>query len=408
MAVPAKEGTVLALLDARGKIRRGWPVLLKGASDCELDTDLVDGSVRAVCAIGESRTRAFALDAAGRLMPGWPVDLPGGSLLTWMSDPARVVKGALYVLLVQSTDGSQDVSVIHVSPGGDIDAGAWVRGDMHFGCCAAVGPDGAAYVQGDDGIWAIDLDGARPGFPLRIDGWASAPAFGPDGRLYMTVDDPDEADGKPSSHVVAFIADGRAIPGWSVTFPMEAWTWFGDPTAPPLPPVVTANGTVYVTGWSPGTDGVIAFALGPSGARRPGWPYRSGNGILTGRATGVACSCQPCFDPAALADIPPVAGPDQSLLLVQLTGKERRSGNRIVAVRRDGTAKPGWPVTLVETGAWFYAIAVGSAGTVYGYAVEPAGSRKNRCGEKAPVSSGTVVAFDGHGDQVYATTLVVP
>lgn len=169
MAIPAEKGTVLALLDAKGKVRSGWPVLLKGASDCEVDAHPADGSVRAVCAVATS-VRAYALDVVGRLMAGWPVDLHGGSMQSWRSDAAAVVDGGLSILVLSSGEGGQSARVTRISPDGSTLMGTWVRGVGHMGCCSVVGPDGTAYVQGDGELWAIDLDGVHPGFPVTIDG----------------------------------------------------------------------------------------------------------------------------------------------------------------------------------------------------------------------------------------------
>lgn len=405
-AVPAKGGTVLALLEAKGNVRSGWPVLLKGAADCEIDADPADGSVRAVCAAGEV-VRAYALDADGRLMDGWPADLRGGSLQTYRSDGTRIVDGDLYVLLLESRESGQAATVTRVSAEGTPQLGVTVPGAGHSGCCSTVGPDGTAYLLGDDSIWAIDLEGVRPGFPVRLDGWPSSPSFGPEGRLYVAVDDPDASDGAPSSEVVAITKEGGIAPGWPVTIPIETWTAFGDPTGPALPPVVTSDGSVVVTGWVSGRDGTIAYAVGPSGAQRPGWPYRSGEFIKFGRPSGFTCSCEPCVTPDNSIETPPLAGPGGSLLLVQLAHQNDSGGNRIVAVRPDGKARDGWPVTLSEKGSWFASIA-GTGRSVYGYAVEPARSQHNRCGETYTAYSGTVVALDAHGDTMYSTTLVTP
>ena len=125
MAVPAEKGTVLALLDARGKVRRGWPVLLKGTSDCELDADPADGSVRAACTVDKT-VRAYALDASGRLMAGWPVDLPPGDLAA-----LRLVDGNLYLLVGET--------FLAVMPNGTVRTGPTVPTTTAW---SSIGPDG--------------------------------------------------------------------------------------------------------------------------------------------------------------------------------------------------------------------------------------------------------------------------
>jgi hypothetical protein len=107
-------------------------------------------------------------------------------------------------------------------------------------------------------------------------------------------------------------------------------------------------------------------------------------------------------------DTPPTGGPDGSLLLNQIADEGPGGGNRLVAIRSDGKLRAGWPVTLVEKSAWFASVADDGGRAVFAYAVEPAGTRRNECGKKYPVYAGTVVAFNGHGDAVYTTTLVAP
>jgi hypothetical protein len=408
VAVPSKKGTVVALLDARGRVRRGWPVLLRRATGCELDAVPADGSVRAVCTV-RGRMRAYALDAAGRRLAGWPVNLPAGTLQTWMSDPVRVVNRNLYAILF-GRDAASAV-LARVSRDGSLHRGTRVIAPAsHSFASAVIGPDGTGYVTDLDdgtGLWAFDLDGVRPGFPFRIDDWASSPAFGPGGRLYLTADSPDDSDDvSRSSRVLALTAGGKIVPGWPVTLPISTWTAFGDPTSPPVPPVVGSDGSVYVTGGLV-TKGTVVYALRPSGARRPGWPYHAAAGIRTGGPGVVTCSCEPCIDPLRFIDTLALAGPGRSLVLVQSVRDNVGGHNRIVAVRPDGRLKSGWPVTLSETASWFASIA-GTGRSVYGFAVEPAATRRNRCGETYQVSSGTVVALDGHGDTIYTTTLVAP
>lgn len=407
VAMQSDKGTLVVLLGARGNVRPGWPALLRGASGCGLEADRTDGSVRAVCTVGTT-VRAYALDPAGRPMPGWPVDLPAGDLRKWMSDPYRVVEGSLYVVLVGNHPGSARLA--RVTRDGSLRSGARVKDRYTDFGGASIGPDGAAYVVGlvDGGmrstIWALDLDGVRPGFPvdIEVEGWPSSPAFGPDGRVYVTVDDPGD-EGPASSRVVALSAYGRVARGWPVAVPIDTWTTFGDPTAPPFPPVVASDGTVFVTGWIADRPGLTAYALRPSGALRAGWPYRSREPIRTGRPNAFACSCEPCSLPATAIQAP-IAGPDDSLVLAQIGD----AGSRLVAVRPDGRMKAGWPVALLAKGSGFVRVAAGPGGVVYAFAVEPAGSRRNDCGERYAVHAGTIVALDGHGDPIYTTAIVAP
>jgi hypothetical protein len=65
-------------------------------------------------------------------------------------------------------------------------------------------------------------------------------------------------------------------------------------------------------------------------------------------------------------------------------------------------------VTLTEKGAWFATFAVGDGGVVFGYALEPAGTERNKDFGTCTTFSGTIAALDAHGDPVYTTTIVAP
>ena len=67
---------MLALLDATGVPRPGWPIVVKDTSWCDHVLPVADGSVRVVCSLDNETDRfaAFGFDANGALLPGWPVD----------------------------------------------------------------------------------------------------------------------------------------------------------------------------------------------------------------------------------------------------------------------------------------------------------------------------------------------
>jgi len=394
VAVPAEKGTVLALLDARGKVRRGWPVLLKGTSDCELDADPADGSVRAACTVDKT-VRAYALDASGRLMAGWPVDLPPGDLAA-----LRLVDGNLYLLVGET--------FLAVMPNGTVRTGPTVRTTTAWN---SIGPDGTIYTQDiDDGATAIaatTLDGVRDGWPVRVSGWASVPSFGPGGRIYVTVDSPEgwaATLSDSASDVIAFTSDGRTSIGWPVRIPIDTWRACPEGACAPNPPVITSSGAAYIVAASGGT---VAYMTGLTGdLRSGGWPFRSRAALAAGVTSNCACPCPgTCVCPATITL--PLAGPDDGLYLAQSV-RGWGGGNRIVAITTSGRVKAGWPVTLTEEGAWFETFAVADAGTVFGYAIEPAGTISDSCGGKSTTHSGTIVALDSHGDPTYTTTLVVP
>jgi len=409
VAVPDENGTILASLDAKGRVRNGWPVRLIGASGCTIDADPTDGSVRAACTIAESGTRAFALDASGRQMPGWPVDLPRGNLEWYLSDPTGLVNGDLYIVLPVWEAGKASARLIRVARDGATRIGVSLRDPELTGLQATIGPDGTAYVIGGDTeetlLSALTLDGLATGWPISVAGWASVPSFGRNGRLYITaghwpLDDEGRITPRSPSEVYAFTRDGRVAGGWPVPLPIRTTLPAPDVASPPLPPVVLPDGSVYVVA-GPAAE-TVAYALGPSGEPRAGWPYRPQDDLVI-NVGGVGWCGYPSFY------LPPRAGPDGSLHLAQNTeGGVPGTANRFAAIGTTGNVKSGWPVTLVEAGAWFAAMEVGAKGTTYGLAIEPAGTGRTACGPKQPLYSGTVLALDSHGDTIYTTTIVVP
>jgi hypothetical protein len=394
VAIPATTGTVLALLDARGEVRSGWPVLLAGASDCTIDADPADGSVRAVCAAGKA-VRAYSLDAAGRLMDGWPVTLPPGDVAA-----QRLIDSDLYLLA--------GGTFLAVMSGGSVRTGPTVRTTIGW---MSIGPDGTLYTQDVDdeatAITATTLDGVREGWPVRVSGWVSAPSFGPDGRVYVTADSPaGSGDGPLSdsiSDVIAFESDGRISVGWPVRIPIDTWRACPEGACAPNPPVVTSDGAAYIVAAGGGT---VAYQIGPTGDLREGWPYRSKATLADGVTSNCTCPCPgTCVCPATITL--PAAGPDDVLYLAQ-SFEGCGGGDRIVAIATNGQVRPGWPVTLSDEGAWFETFEVGETGDVFGYAIERAGTISNSCGGKSATYSGTIVALDGHGDPIYTTTIIAP
>jgi hypothetical protein len=114
-------------------------------------------------------------------------------------------------------------------------------------------------------IALLGADGkAAAGWPQHLDAIASGPAFGPDGRIYVS-----EYHQSPDwSKVVAFDSAGNVPAGWPVTLADSAFV----PGAPamesgtPLPPVL-GGGVVYVAG-----DSSVS-AFDSTGATVAGWPY---------------------------------------------------------------------------------------------------------------------------------------
>ncbi|HXP32973.1 MAG TPA: baseplate J/gp47 family protein [Acidimicrobiales bacterium] len=387
--------TVLALLDTAGRPQPGWPIALVGWA-CGLPRGsplypsmAADGSVRVVCHTDDGRGNAlrsvaFAFDPHGQPMTGWPVQLP-----TLIRDPPRVVGRTLYVtdgtrVMTVAPDGVLRVGKAYAAPG----SGPWFE--------PVLGPDGTAYLVSVPSdypadrpeIISFDLDGVREGWSIRLTGIPSGLAFGPDGRLYVTV----STRGADTARTLVFDPDGRAVPGGSDLLPVTAARGpnGAGPASYPAAPLVAADGTAYVIGQVQGHTTV--FGLDPSGKVMAGWPYRATVGQQwQGECPDELTGC-------GLWLAIPAVGPGDVLFLPQ-AAPDATAGGSLVEVGPDGHVHPGWPVTLRRPGAAIWSVVLGSDGTLWALAVEP---------ETAGQSSATILAIAPDGTVRSRVTVVEP
>ena len=236
VSIPTPTGSVIvALLDSRGRPRAGWPVTLDGATACDQLLSADDGSIRLVCAPEElnrelnTGVRVYALGATGRPLAGWPVDLDGAASGRLIDDKLILVDLRPLVDVVTPGQPSQEVTLDTIDADGTLRTGLSAPFETCCGEQWAVGPDGTAYgvtPAGDRAggsieaseLNAVDMSGVRPGWPVPIDGIASAPAFGPDGRILVTVGS-YEGD---TTRVLAFERGGKAASAASARLPLDA------------------------------------------------------------------------------------------------------------------------------------------------------------------------------------------
>ena len=397
VSIPSPGGSLIALLDDRGLPRPGWPIEISAWTPCGLLSRADDGSVRLLCNATDvprpgndaSDLRAFAFDAGGRSLPGSPVQLGPTSGL---GDTGRVVGDELTLFA--------DGRVTTAAADGSIRRSTYVP--MVY-CCGggwAVGPDGVAYgvdpISGWDygsaevsRITALDLDGVRAGWPVRIDGIASGPAFGPGGQIVVTVG----SFVRRTSRLLVFDRDGEAVAASSTELPIATGA-FIEPGAyecfpfSPKPPIVARDGTIFVIS----EIDTAVFALDPSLEVRRGWPYRPATPLVR---PGYP---DPRYDIDCGSLGVPAVGPD-SVLYMPLQARDPTVGGSLVAVGPDGRVRPGWPVELRRPGAEFWSVVVGSDGTVYALAIEP---------EPGDASSASVLAIAPDSTVLYTTTIIDP
>lgn len=410
VSMPQPAGSVLSLIDQSvGSPLPGWPVFIRGAVVCAQPLPVEDGSVRVVCTLENAQGNmynpisAFAFDSAGQGLPGWPIQLPGTAYM------GRVVGDVLTLaetipLGDVNPEGlpSHTVGLVTVAADGSVRRGvpipavpAW-PGDRW-----AIGPDGVAYgVQGSvasqkvSQVTAIDLTGVRAGWPISIDGIASAPTFGPDGRVVLTVAAPVQYGTTATTRVFIIGRSGQAIAARSSD--LAVMTGMLPPTSDgafecgvplPRPPIVAPDGAMFV--FSVFDEAI--YGLDSALKVTSGWPIAAGPleqpDPWLGQ-DGISC-------PSVAV---PVVGPDGTLYL-PLKARNESVGGRLVAVGPDGRTRTGWPVELRRAGSEFWTVVVGPDGTVYALAIEP---------EAGGGSSATILALAPDSRVIYSRTILDP
>ena len=380
--------SILALVDTSGRPQPGWPIALAGWR-CAADAPprmlpvAADGSIRLVCAEdtaseGPQRHVGFAFDRAGQSLSGWPVELPD----TGLTNSAVVVGDELR--LVASEIASTEGSTSEAQPAAWWLVGVEATGEVRIGQRSAVADadgsfdvrlasDGNAYRLAFGGgpgavqtvITAIDFAGNRSGWPVTVDGFASFPVVGPDGRLVLVTELGEGADARaqtmsidPSGGPAIATSDGLPIA------PLEDRTGAG---AVVMSPLVGADGAVYVFGRD--ASGQRIFVVNPAVARevpppRLAKPLQS-MGVCSEQDTG-----------CGVWRTVPVVGPDGILLVAESAvgdggGLAASAGGSVVAIASDGTSPAGWPIILPDPMAGYWSLLSRADGTVDALAVVP-------------------------------------
>ncbi len=404
VSIPWPDGAILALLDANGLPRPGWPIAIPSSTSCPHVLPVRDGSVRVICdatdiarpEIDAADVRAYAIDGAGRLLPGWPVELRPG--LT-----ARVIGDDLRSLSMEALTDVEEV--------GQVDAEEWTtsisaKGSVRDGvrmqtvatCCGrdtAFDPIGIAYGTESVGRWdagdpevsritALGLAGPVAGWPVMVEGSSSRPSFGPVGRIVIVVG----STTANTTNVLAVDSDGR-LTADSGQLPVATADNLGVDckAGPPFAPLISDDSTAFVVSVVEST----IFALDRSLAVLAGWPYQPPFALarhVLGEPEGLQC-------PSLVV---PAIGPG-AVIYLTLQARDSTVGDSLVALGRDGQMREGWPIELRRAGAEFWAVAAGDDATVFSLAVEP---------ETGGTTSATILALAPDSSARYRTTIVEP
>ena len=410
VSIPRPGGSVLSLIDRSvGSPLPGWPVFIRGALVCGQPLPVEDGSVRVVCTLENPQGNmynpisAFAFTSTGQQLPGWPIQLRGTAYT------GRVVGDALTLTetiplgdVIPEGQPSHTVGLVTVAADGSVRRGVAIPAVPAWpGDRWAIGPDGVAYgVQGSvasqkvSEITAIDLTGVRAGWPISIEGIASAPTFGPDGRIVLAVAAPVQYGTRGTTQVFIIGRAGKAIAARSSD--LAVMTGLLPPTSDgafecgvplPRPPLIAPDRSVFVFSEF---EGAI-YGVDASLDVMSGWPIEAGQlerpNPWIGQ-DGITCP--------ALAL--PTLGPDGTLYM-PVQARSSSVGGRLLAVGPDGRTRTGWPVELRRAGSEFWSVVVGPDGISYALAIEP---------EANGGSSATILAITPDSTVIYSRTIFDP
>lgn len=320
--------TVIGAFAPDGTLRSGWPVSVDGFA--QLVPVPTGGLYVYSWTDTASGTRLFGSD--GSVRASWPVagasDVVGqdGSLYA-LTGEASGLASHLNVLGAngsRTTGKTTDWQALGVAPSGAVYAWTWdLAADSDTKVVttriAAIGPDG----------------NPEAGWPVSVAGSASAPAFGADGTVYLTLG----AFGATSS-VLALDPTGHTKPGWPARLPAgysalsQTGAWHAPDVAQPV--TIGLNGTIFVAAESASGQPLVT-AFDSAGRVKSGWPYRPPASFVSfGRAVGG-------YSP----ETPPLFAPSGSSGLLYLVLQDR-----IVALSDDGKVAPGWPKELTGERSW--------------------------------------------------------
>lgn len=315
--------TMLYGYSTDGKLRSGWPV---NVGESPTFARGPSGSVYVFSSVN-SMLKVTVLAPTGKTTASWTI----GSDQTGTCGDAIRADGTLFYAYSAVDDST--CSILVFSPTGTRLSASPVRAWDGL----TMGPDGTVVAYGRDPepydssaiartrVAVVGTDGLpASGWPVNLEGNASAPAIGADGSIYVA----QFGAGTASSRVVSFDKAGNIKIGWPAVVPVGYAPFSGEKASEPLPPVIGADGTVYVAVTNRDWMGSV-LALDSSGAVLPGWPYVLPQAFSDFAAGGSEGPSNP-----GLVYAPSSSGP--SRLYLGLEGE-------IVALAADGSVVPGWP-----------------------------------------------------------------
>lgn len=311
---------------ADGKSHAGWPITVGTQATFEAGPS---GSVYVFDDDGTSYT-VTVLAPTGKTIATWTLGADATGTC------GNVIRPDGTLLYAYSPDNSgTDCEVDVYGPTGNRLSKSPARGWDGLtmapdGTVVAVGYDMEPYdssVVAQTRVAVIGADGLpAAGWPIALQGKASAPSFGPDGTMYLAL----AGVGTSPSQVVAYDAAGAVKTGWPTDLPSGYGPFAGGEA-----PVIGNDGTVYEAATKSDWTGVVV-AFDPSGKVLPGWPY------VLPQAFSNFDGGSPSWGGPDMVNPGPMFAPSSSgggLLYLALDGEA-------VALGHDGKVASGWPYML--------------------------------------------------------------
>ena len=268
-------GLQVLAIGASGSIKPGWPIASSTAGVYWNNQQVASDGTLVILSLpdgSETSASIAAFGPDGRSPTGWPVSVPDHSNYV-LGPQGTVVIWSLIDDVGELCSNPRRTVFTVLDPDGRTLPG-WPRGSTGYASAPVVDSEGTVYyVSATHKVYAHDRVGeVKADWPVGVPGAADgcdpeSPHLAPDGTVVVVGDE-----------VVALSPDGLSLPGWpyrpagSLVGPCFDSECTGGHQAPAFGP----DGTVYLVVYHGETGNVRAevVAIDRRGQIKAGWPYR--------------------------------------------------------------------------------------------------------------------------------------